>query len=71
VCYEIFREIMRIARAYENKVLLVMASEVVVERLLDEESATLAELQELVAKTVKFEVEPMYTQEQFDVVLSG
>ena len=71
VCYEIFREIMRTARAYENDVLLVMASQIVVDRLLDEESDTLAELQELVAKTVKFEVEPMYTQEQFDVVLSG
>lgn len=71
VCFEIFREIMRTARAYENDVLLVMASQVVVDRLLDEESDTLAELQELVEKTVKFEVEPMYTQEQFDVVLSG
>jgi ribonuclease G len=70
VCYEIFREILRIVRAYENDVLLVMASQVVVDRLLDEESDTLAELQELVGKTVKFEVEPMYTQEQFDVVLN-
>jgi len=71
VCYEIFREILRVVRAYENDVLLVMASQVVVDRLLDEESTTLAELQELVAKTINFEVEPMYTQEQFDVVLSG
>jgi hypothetical protein len=31
----------------------------------------LADLQELVTKTVKLEVEPMYTQEQFDVVFSG
>ncbi len=69
VCYEIFREIMRVARAYENDVLLVMASQVVVDRLLDEDSAFLADLEELVGKTVKFEVEPMYTQEQFDVVL--
>ena len=69
VCYEIFREILRVARAYENDVLLVMASQVVVDRLLDEESNTLAELEELVGKTVKFEVEPMYNQEQFDVVL--
>ncbi len=71
VCSEIFREILRVARAYQNDVLLVMASQVVVDRLLDEESNSLAELQELVAKTVKFEVEPLYTQEQFDVVLSG
>ena len=56
-------------RAYENDVLLVIASQLVVDRLLDEESSTLSELQELVSKTVKFEVEPMYTQEQFDVVL--
>jgi ribonuclease G len=70
VCYEIFREIMRVARVYENDSLLVMASQLVVDRLLDEESDTLAGLEELIDKTVKFEVEPMYTQEQFDVVLS-
>lgn len=69
VCYEIFREIMRIAKAYENDVLLVMASQQVVDRLLDEESDTLAALEELIEKTVNFEVEPIYTQEQFDVVL--
>jgi ribonuclease G len=55
--------------SYDSNVLLVMASQIVVDRLLDEESNTLAELEDLVAKTVKFEVEPMYTQEQFDVVL--
>lgn len=71
VCYEIFREILRVSRASENDVLRVMASRIVVDRLLDEESDIIAELQELVAKTVKFEIEPMYTQEQFDVVLSG
>ncbi len=69
VCYEIFREILNVARAYENDILLVMASQIVVDRLLDEESDTLASLEELIGKTVKFEVEPMYTQEQFDVVL--
>ena len=61
---------MRVARVYENDSLLVMASQLVVDRLLDEESDTLAGLEELIDKTVKFEVEPMYTQEQFDVVLS-
>ena len=69
VCYEIFREILRIVRAYENDILLVTASQLVVDRLLDEESDSLAKLEQLVGKTVKFEVEPMYTQEQFDVVL--
>ena len=71
VCYEIFREILRVARAVDNDVLLVVASQVVVDRLLDEESCTVADLQEIVAKTLKLEIEPMYTQEQFDVVFSG
>ncbi len=69
ICYEIFREILRVARVYENDMLLVMASQQVVDRLLDEESSTLADLEELVGKTIKLEVEPMYTQEQYDVVL--
>ena len=69
ICYEIFREIIRVARVYENDVLLVMASQQVVDRLLDEESSTLADLEELIGKTVRFQVEPMYTQEQYDVVL--
>jgi ribonuclease G len=69
ICYEIFREIIRAARVFENDVLLVMASQQVVDRLLDEESSTLADLEELIGKTVRFQVEPMYTQEQYDVVL--
>ncbi|MDP2126135.1 MAG: ribonuclease G [Pseudohongiella sp.] len=69
ICYEIFREIVRVARVYENDELLVMASQVVVDRLLDEESSTLADLEVLTGKTIRFEVEPMYTQEQYDVVL--
>lgn len=69
ICYEIFREIVRVARVYENDELLVMASQIVVDRLLDEESSTLADLQVLTGKTIRFEVEPMYTQEQYDVVL--
>ena len=69
VCCEIFRVIMSKARGYENDTLLVLASQVVVDRMLDEESNTLAELEEIVSKAVKFEVEPMYTQGQFNVVL--
>ena len=45
VCYEIFREILHVAKAYENDMLLVMASQIVVDRLLDEESTSLAELE--------------------------
>jgi ribonuclease G len=70
VCSEIFREILREARAYENNRLLVLASQSVVDRLIDEDAGVVADLQELLDKQIEFQVEPVYTQEQFDVVLS-
>ena len=69
VCYEIFREIMRDARAYENDTLMVLAAQAVVDRLLDEESANLADLEEFIGKTISFRVEPAYSQEHFDIIL--
>ena len=69
VCYEIMREILRVNRAYEAKVFLVMASQSVIDRLLDEESDNLADLESFIDKQIKFQVEVMYNQGQFDVVL--
>ncbi|MEJ2116175.1 MAG: Rne/Rng family ribonuclease, partial [Gammaproteobacteria bacterium] len=68
VCYELFREIMREARQYETNELLVLASQPVVDLLLDEESTSLAELEDYIGKTIKLQVESLYLQEQFDVV---
>ncbi|MEN8129493.1 MAG: ribonuclease G [Pseudomonadota bacterium] len=69
VCYELFREIIREARQFETTELLVLASQEVVDILLDEESTSLAELEEFIGKTIKLQVETLYGQEQFDVVL--
>jgi ribonuclease G len=69
VCYEIFREILREARQFDARELLVLASQEVVDLLLDEESSSLAELQDFIDIPIKFQVESLYTQEQFDVVL--
>lgn len=69
VCYEIFREIMRDARAYENDTLMVLAAQGVIDRLLDEESANLADLEEFIGKTISLRVEPGYNQEHFDIIL--
>lgn len=69
VCYEIFREIIREARQYEAKKLLVLASQEVVDLLLDEESASLAELESFIEVPIKFQVEAMFSPERFDVVL--
>ncbi len=69
VCYEIFREIIREARQFDARSFLVLASQEVVDRLLDEESASVAELEAFIGRPIKLQVEALYTQEQFDVVL--
>ena len=69
VCYEIFREIIREARQFNVQKYLVLASQEVVDLLLDEESTSVAELEEFIGRPIHFQVETMYTQEQFDVVL--
>jgi len=69
VCYEISREILREARQFDADQLLVLAAQEVVDLLLDEESDSFAELEEFIGRPIKFQAEPLYTQEQFDVVL--
>jgi ribonuclease G len=69
VCLEIFREIIREVRQYNVQELLVLASNEVVERLLDEEADRLSELEAFLKINVKFRAEAQYSQEQYDVVL--
>jgi ribonuclease G len=69
ICYEIFREILREARQFDARELLVLASQDVVDLLVDEESGSLAELEDFIAIPIKFQVEAMFTQEQYDVVI--
>lgn len=70
ICYEIFRELYRNARAYDEvKEYLVLASQEVVDRMLDEEASHLAELESVVGKPVRFQTERLYSQEQFDVII--
>ena len=40
----------------------------VVDRLLDEESVHLADLAEFLGKNINLRAEPLYRQEQFDIV---
>ena len=68
-CYEIFREILREARQFDVESLLVLASQEVIDRLLDEESAALAELSSFIGKNIRLQAEALYTQEHYDVVL--
>ena len=69
VCYEIMREIVRVHHAYDSDRFLVYVSPTVGEALKSEESHALAEVELFVGKQVKVQIEPLYTQEQFDVVM--
>ena len=69
VCYEIFREIIREARQFEAQEFLVLAAQPVVDLMLDEESTSIAELEDFIGKPIRFQVETEYNQEHFDVVL--
>jgi len=69
VCYEIFREIIREARQFEAQEFLILAAQPVVDLMLDEESTSIAELEDFIGKPIKLQVEAEYLQENFDVVL--
>ena len=69
VTYEIFREIVRAVRQFDAVRLLVIASPKVVGRITDEESNAVAELEEFLGKSIRFQADTQYLQEQFDVVL--
>ena len=69
VCYEIFREILREARQFDARELLVLAASDVVDLLVDEESGSLAELEDFIGIPIRFQVEALFTQEQYDVVI--
>ena len=69
VCYEIFREILRQHGQFDFQELLVLARPRVIERLLDEESASVAELEELTGAPIRLQSESLYAPDQFDVIL--
>ena len=49
--------------------LMVLAHQDVIEKLLDEESAALAELEVHTGKPIRLQTEALYQQDQYDVVL--
>ena len=69
VTYEIFREITRAVRQFESARLLVIASPKVVARITEEETGAVAELEEFIGKSISFQSDAQYLQEQYDVVL--
>jgi ribonuclease G len=69
VCYEILREILREARAFNAREFRVLGAPAVIDLLQEEESGSIAMLSDFIGKPISLQVEPGYTQEQFDIVL--
>ena len=69
VCFEILREIVRVNRAYDSDKFIVYASSSVSESLINDEYHHLAELEVFIGKQIKVQIESMYNQEQFDVIM--
>lgn len=69
VCYEILREIVREARQFNAREYRILGSQQVVDLFLEEESQALAQLSDFIAKPISLQVETLYSQEQYDVIL--
>ena len=69
ICYEILRELLRESRQFEANGFRILASQQVIDLFLDEESQSLAQLGDFIAKPISLQVEESYTQEQYDVIL--
>lgn len=69
ICYEILRELLRESRQFDAKEFRILASQPVIDLFLDEESQSLAQLGDFIARPIGLQVGASYTQEQYDVIL--
>jgi len=69
VCYEILREVVRESKQFTAREFRILASQSVIDLFLDEESQSLAQLGDFIGKPISLQVETLYTQEQYDVIL--
>lgn len=69
VSYEIFREIIRLNRAYDADEFLLYCSPAVYNSLSGDESHLVAELEVYIGKRIRLQNEPMYSQHKYDVVM--
>jgi ribonuclease G len=69
VCYEILRELLREAKQFNPREFRILASQVVVDMFLEEESPHLAMLGDFIGKPISLQVETVFHQEQYDIIL--
>jgi ribonuclease G len=68
ICHEIVREVSRAARQFEAKQFLVLAAPEVIQKLGEDTSMGLAELEASLNRPIRLQAENAYHLESFDVV---
>ncbi len=71
ICYDIFREITRIAPLTRERKVLVIAENDIVDMLYDEERRGVEELETMFKKRIIIKSEPEFHAEQFEVMLTN
>ena len=69
ICYEILRELLREAKQFNPREFRILASQIVIDMFLEEESQHLAMLGDFIGKSISLQVESVYRQEQYDIIL--
>jgi len=69
ICYEILRELLREARQFNPREFRILASQMVVDMFLEEESQHMAMLGDFIGKPISLQVESQFHQEQYDIIL--
>ena len=60
---------LREAKQFNAREFRILAAQSVIDMFLDEESQSLAQLGDFIGKPISLQVETIYTQEQYDIVL--
>ena len=69
IAYDILRELLREAKQFNPREFRILASQVVIDMFLEEESQHLAMLGDFIGKPISLQVESSYHQEQYDIIL--
>ena len=69
IAYDILRELLREAKQFNPREFRILASQVVIDMFLEEESQHLAMLGDFIGKPISLQVETAFHQEQYDIIL--
>ncbi len=70
VCYEIMREIIRESRQFNPQEFRIVATSSVIDLFLEEEAQYLGMLEEFVGKPITLQVDNLFNQENYDIILT-